>query len=184
MPLNTDSDNLVITGHHYINTKVIWRDPPKGITRYNRPDGGTTVVHKPIDPIHFYEFPEGAVKTITFSACNTAKKPISPKKSKNYGFDAPTKILMDRYSDSLKTIQGWDGTAPYKENLRNIISAEGNIPDDKYVYTKDGKVKGTRSWMIKRGTQWFWTQDGKEWKNKYGNKFVLNDMGEIVKVVS
>ncbi len=185
-PPITNSERLIVTGHHFGNTDYIWRDAPNVLEGKD---------HSPIDQFYFSDFPKeknkGQVQEISFSACNTARAPMVLKKNsiepdldlqKKYTpepvYDGFT-ILSKQYPQ-MKTMVGQHGTAPYTEKIDELVSSqqEGVIPNTigaLSACTAEGcQIKGYKARYIKlevpeeeknreegkKQERWFWTADG------------------------
>ncbi len=149
-PPKTASQHLVVTGHHYYNADNIWRDPVEEIPGAD---------HVPIDTYSFRDFPQGDIRSVTFSACNTVTKPEA--KTEPYsGFS----ILDGKYKN-LVQIQGYNGIAPLIEPLPRVIGQE-EISQNQYSWKRRNELNpytGTRSWYVRRDDgQWVWTSNNKE----------------------
>ena len=92
LPNKTESKNLVVTGHHWLLSDIIWRNNLK---------------NRFIDRVKYSDFPNGPIENVIFSSCNSANMPYGSK-------DEGIITLMKKYP-LLKYVQGWDGTAPLKE---------------------------------------------------------------------
>ena len=151
VPSKTSSTNLIVTGHHLPYTDYIWRDPPEA------KEG-----HIPIDMLKFADFPKGDITSITFSACNTVTKDFFGFANKG-AYKGVTQ-LKDNYP-GLEVIQGWDGTAPGREILKEAArpekinpqaTAKGNLAQ--YIFkTSPEPPKFARAGM-------YYTKDGKNYQ--------------------
>lgn len=151
LPPKTNSKNLVITGHHWANSDYIWRDAPSVKTKDDS--------HNPIDRIDFKDFPEGDVKKVFYSSCNTVPPPDSTGELRPH-----LVVLIDKYPE-VDLIQGWYGLAPLNELMPGVIG-QSDINDNILVRPIDpdtGKTKGERSWLFRDMAigKLIWTKDGK-----------------------
>jgi len=123
-PPTTNSENVVITGHHYRSDSYVWRDPMA--------KSGKT--HYPIDLFHFSEpSPEAgllfdhvpssdSVKNIVFSACNTVGTTSDYDHATDSMLEKPLLTLNDLFGtyENLETVSGYDSNAPLVENINDI----------------------------------------------------------------
>lgn len=123
-PPTTNSENVVITGHHYRSDGHVWRDPSA--------KSGKT--HYPIDLFHFSEpSPEAgllfdhipssdSVKNVVFSACNTVGTTSDYDHATDSMLEKPLSTLNDLFEiyENLETVAGYDSTAPLVENINEI----------------------------------------------------------------
>ena len=153
VPPTTTAENLYLTGHHYPGTAYLWKDQKT----VNRLEGDS---HLPIDKLyfsvdptggekHFNVLPEGNVKRVIFSSCNTALETE----------EIVLQTLEKKYPD-LEMVQGWSGKAPLDETIE---------ADTLSTLKPLGNNLGERAWYVKVGKddrgikQWAWT-DGVECK--------------------
>lgn len=131
----TTSSKLVVTGHHIEGTDYVWRDPSTIF-------GG----HKPIDKLYFTpvkggssfdSLPQGNIKHISFSSCNTAL---------NGDYDG-FRQLRSHY-ENLQSVQGWNGKAPFYEGI-NIFALTSEEREQEARGSKKF-AKGERSWYVKQ----------------------------------
>lgn len=148
-PTKISSEHLVVTGHHYVHENKIWRDDIAAS------DGA----HYPIDKLYFngiegsspYDhLPVGEnVESVTFSACNTVD-------SGGQGIHELSKTYP-----RLQQVQGWDGTAPFYEQVGELGKDIDTISDSApKVYVNSGGKESTQAYYFKDGDDWLYTRDG------------------------
>jgi hypothetical protein len=160
MPTWTDSERIVVTGHHYFKSDYVWRDSPE-VTINDIRSGE----HNPIDAISlkkaepyqspYGRLPDGNVERVVFSACNTV----------NTETDGGYKTITGRYTD-LKSVQGWAGTAKlYDDVASNGVKNdyEDTIGEKPYVNSD----KGIRAYYFKLENKWTWVGNHKKKEGGY-----------------
>ena len=179
-PPSTNSETLILTGHHDKGSDIIWRDR-HDVVVVSRES------HIPIDNLYFNEIPgaspfdtlpqgDTSVKHIVFSACNTANENKFEKKeevnqnneiirtvSNNH---RPLSELRKTYPN-LESVQGWDGKAPLYEKIEEPATTLEKVAtqDPAYNTGQKGYTLGQRSWYFKIGDSWMWTNDGNTCKD-------------------
>ncbi|MBR9683054.1 hypothetical protein GOV03_00765 [Candidatus Woesearchaeota archaeon] len=141
LPEKTDSERLVITGHHRGGEEYVFRSAEADTASW---DGIG------FDTLHYLDLPEGPnVKTVTFSSCSTIRK------DKIKGKD-PLEIFRQLNEEKFPQVmkyQGWSGTAPGVDLLYEPARPTLNLK-----FSKGGS--GKQAWFIKKGDQWYWTKGG------------------------
>ncbi len=169
VPPKTQTEELIVTGHHWYGTNYVWRDPPEAEH------------HNPIDNFYFSQsafaspfdsVPEGDnVKRVKFSACNTV---IDEVYIDSQTQDATPYLVLEELQSqypNLETVQGWNGIAPYKERVGNSVESLADIQLQDNPDYKEGGVKGNRAWYFKDSNGvWQYTQDGQECTSMVNNK--------------
>ncbi len=165
LPAITNSENLVVTGHHWSESNYVWRDSED----VNIPGGDE---HNPIDKVYFGglkgsspydQLPQGdSVETVTFSACNTV-----------WGNGNTGLKELDSYYDNLEQVQGWDGTAPLHENVGDLGKDFDEVADARpLTYSNSKGITSTRAYYYKEGDTWSYTNDGNSCQ-KIGSNIVV-----------
>ncbi|MBT4446646.1 hypothetical protein HOA92_06780 [archaeon] len=151
--LTSQSENLIVTGHHWKDSEYVWRDS----VDVDLADGGE---HNPIDKLYFGDSGHSSpfdqlpasdtVSSVSFSACNTV---IDGGYS---GLDR----LDSRY-ESLDSIQGWDGTAPLYESVGDPSKSMEDLARSREVtYVNANGGRSVRTHYFKQGDDWLYTSDG------------------------
>ncbi|MBT3835735.1 hypothetical protein HOD05_03250 [Candidatus Woesearchaeota archaeon] len=182
-PPSTKSENIVVTGHFFKDSDYFFREAPTKLSSLAPAEVLDNPDYNPIDTFNIVNMPEGNVKNVYFSACNSLTSPEvdegpplvdveSPKNEISDSKEIQQKIrehssigakrLLDKYPN-LQTIQGYDGKAPYYEQQFALTNSFDDMTEN--VYSKLKTVHGERtlnqrSWYKKVGNEWYYTTTG------------------------